>query len=97
MLWAFLHSFSELLGLWPSTVDELLAALAAGESSRLLGEVHVGLLRLLQADMEEAHASGAGQACTLLLSCVLFEMQAKSWVGRAWASTCTSVDTRARV
>jgi hypothetical protein len=63
MVWSFLHSFSELLGLWPSTVDELLAALVAGQSSRLLGEVHVGLLRLLQADMEEAHASGTGQAC----------------------------------
>lgn len=63
MVWAFLHSFGELLGLWPATVDELLTAFALGERSRLLGEIHVGLLRLLQADMEEAHASGVSQVC----------------------------------
>ncbi len=67
MVWAFLHSFGELLGLWPATVDELLAAVVLGERSRLLGEIHVGLLRLLQADMEEAHASGATQVPILLL------------------------------
>ena len=61
MVWAFLHSFGELLGLWPATVDELLTAFALGERSRLLGEIHVGVLRLLQADMEEAHASGVSQ------------------------------------
>ena len=66
MVWAFLHSFGELLGLWPATVDELLAAVALGERSRLLGEIHVGLLRLLQADMEEAHASGATQVPPLI-------------------------------
>ena len=63
MAWSFLHSFGEILGLWPATVDELLAALAAGQGSRLCGEVHTALLRLLQADMEEAHATGAVQVC----------------------------------
>lgn len=48
-------------GLWPATVDELLGAVAEGQRSRLLGEVHTALLRLLQADMEEAHATGAVQ------------------------------------
>lgn len=67
MVWAFLHSFGELLGLWPATVDELLTAFALGERSRLLGEIHVGLLRLLQADMEEAHASGVSQVCAHMI------------------------------
>lgn len=61
MVWAFLGTFGEILGLWPCTVDELLGAVAAGAASRLLGEVHIALLRLLQADMEEAHALGAVQ------------------------------------
>ncbi len=51
----------QILGLWPCTVEELLAGLVAGSASRLLGEVHIALLRLLQADMEEAHALGAVQ------------------------------------
>ncbi|KAK9843536.1 hypothetical protein WJX81_007913 [Elliptochloris bilobata] len=34
----------------------------AAEASRLCGEVHVALLRLLLADMEEAHAGGALQS-----------------------------------
>lgn len=61
LAWNFFHCFSELLGLWPCTVDELLQAVVAGDKSRLLGEIHVGLLRLLQADMEESHATGALQ------------------------------------
>lgn len=42
-------------------MEELIEAVVEGESSRLLGEVHVALLRLLQADMEESHATGAIQ------------------------------------
>jgi len=59
--WAFLGAFAGLLGLWPATLEELGDALAAGQASRLLGEAHVALLRLLLADMEEAHAGGALQ------------------------------------
>ncbi|KAK9816480.1 hypothetical protein WJX72_000803 [[Myrmecia] bisecta] len=61
MVWNFIHSFSDILGLWPCTVEELVTAVVDGEKSRLLGEIHVGLLRLLQADMEESHATGATQ------------------------------------
>ena len=61
MAWSFLGTFGEILGLWPCTVEELLGALVGGNASRLLGEVHIALLRLLQADMEEAHALGAVQ------------------------------------
>lgn len=31
MLWGFLHSFSDILGLSPASVDEVLAAVALGE------------------------------------------------------------------
>ncbi len=39
-----------------------LFAVVNGEQSRLLGEIHISLLRLLQMDLEEAHATGAIQA-----------------------------------
>lgn len=61
MVCAFLHSFSSLLGLTPMTVDSLLQAVADGVQSQLLGEIHIALLRLLQMDLEEAHATGAIQ------------------------------------
>ena len=37
-------------------------AVADGVQSQLLGEIHIALLRLLQMDLEEAHATGAIQA-----------------------------------
>ena len=40
-------------------VDELLAAVLGGTYSSLLGAVHIQLMRVIQADMEEAHATGA--------------------------------------
>ncbi len=67
MSWSFLHGFRDLLGLRLFSLDDLLAAAMEGASSRLLGELHVGLLRLLQADMEEAHASGILQASQMPL------------------------------
>ncbi|KAG2500076.1 hypothetical protein HYH03_002353 [Edaphochlamys debaryana] len=53
--WSFLQSFSDLFGLSVPSLEGLLEALAAGEESRLLADVHCALLRLLQADMEDAH------------------------------------------
>lgn len=46
--WGFLHTFGELLGVWPASLGELLAALVDGAASRLTAELHIGLLRLLQ-------------------------------------------------
>lgn len=54
-VWTFTHSFHELLGLWPSSLGALLEALVLGEQSPVLGALHMSLLRLLQADMEEHH------------------------------------------
>ena len=39
-----------------------LTAVVNGEQSQLLGQIHIALLRLLQMDLEEAHATGAIQA-----------------------------------
>ncbi len=55
--WAFCHSFRDVLGLPPFSVDALLAAVGRGSTSALLGAVHIAMLRVLQADMEDAHAS----------------------------------------
>ncbi len=53
--WSFLQSFADLFGVKVPSLEGLLAALAEGEESRLLADVHCALLRLLQADMEDAH------------------------------------------
>lgn len=41
-----------------------------GEQSRLLGDIHIALLKLLQADMEEAYATGAIQVRPLCCRCL---------------------------
>ncbi len=51
-------TFGELLGLEVPGVGALLTALQSGQRDPLLTGLHVGLMRLVQADMEEAHASG---------------------------------------
>ena len=51
------------LRVWSIGVCELLRAVVDGQRSRLLGELHIGMLRIVQADMEEAHATGAMQVC----------------------------------
>ncbi|KAK9835073.1 hypothetical protein WJX81_008591 [Elliptochloris bilobata] len=61
-VWGFLRSFPEVLGLAPVALEALVGAVAAGGRSRLLGQIHISLLRVLLADMEEAHASGALQS-----------------------------------
>ena len=58
-VWNFLYSFSDVLGLMPPSFDDLLHALVEGRTSGVLPRIHIALLRLLQADMEEAFAAGA--------------------------------------
>ncbi|GLI69153.1 hypothetical protein VaNZ11_013710 [Volvox africanus] len=53
--WSFLQSFADLFGVEVPSLEGLLNALAEGEESHLLADVHCALLRLLQADMEDAH------------------------------------------
>lgn len=57
-------------------------AVVSGEQSRLLANVHIALLRLLQMDLEDAHATGAIQASLLVLSLCL-----GSW--KVFYSSCT--------
>ncbi|KAJ3670695.1 hypothetical protein LUZ60_008121 [Juncus effusus] len=65
MVWQFLITFADVLGLWPFTLDEFVQALHDYES-RLLGEIHVALLRGIIKDIEDvarapAVALGANQ------------------------------------
>ena len=45
-------------------------AVVSGEQSRLLANVHIALLCLLQMDLEDAHATGAIQASLMLFPCL---------------------------
>jgi hypothetical protein len=47
-VWAFLSSFPTLLGVPGMSLDQLLEALVVGQGSRLLGQIHCQLIRLVQ-------------------------------------------------
>ncbi|GMG98559.1 hypothetical protein Nepgr_000399 [Nepenthes gracilis] len=51
MVWRFLITFADVLGLWPFTLDEFVQAFHDYES-RLLGEIHIALLRSIIKDIE---------------------------------------------
>lgn len=55
MVWTFVHSFRRVFSLWPFTVDDLVEALYEGQASKLLNTLHIHLIQILQADMEESH------------------------------------------
>ncbi|XP_057792425.1 homeobox-DDT domain protein RLT2 isoform X2 [Salvia miltiorrhiza] len=50
MVWRFLISFADVLGLWPFTLDEFIQALHDTDP-RLLGEIHIALLRSIIKDI----------------------------------------------
>ncbi|PKA49656.1 hypothetical protein AXF42_Ash004197 [Apostasia shenzhenica] len=52
MVWKFLITFADVLGLWPFTLDEFLQSLHDYDS-RLLGEIHVALLKSIIKDIED--------------------------------------------
>nr|XP_010924409.1 homeobox-DDT domain protein RLT2 isoform X2 [Elaeis guineensis] len=65
MVWKFLITFADVLGLWPFTLDEFVQSLHDYDS-RLLGEIHVALLKSIIKDIEDvartpAIAMGANQ------------------------------------
>ncbi|XP_027170848.1 homeobox-DDT domain protein RLT2 isoform X1 [Coffea eugenioides] len=65
MIWRFLITFADVLGLWPFTLDEIVQAFHDYDS-RLLGEIHIALLRIIIRDIEDiartpATAVGANQ------------------------------------
>ncbi|MBA0718010.1 hypothetical protein Golax_005780, partial [Gossypium laxum] len=61
-VWRFLITFADVLGLWPFTLDELVQAFHDYDP-RLLGEIHVALLRSIIKDIEDVArtpSTGAG-------------------------------------
>ncbi|GMN50733.1 hypothetical protein TIFTF001_019878 [Ficus carica] len=52
MVWRFLITFADVLELWPFTIDEFVQAFHDYDS-RLLGEIHVALLKLIIKDIED--------------------------------------------
>ncbi|CAK9181860.1 unnamed protein product [Ilex paraguariensis] len=52
MVWRFCITFADVLGLWPFTLDEFVQALHDYET-RLLGEIHIALLKLIIKDIED--------------------------------------------
>ncbi|XP_019440230.1 PREDICTED: homeobox-DDT domain protein RLT1-like isoform X2 [Lupinus angustifolius] len=52
MVWRFLITFADVLELWPFTLDEFLQAFHDYDS-RLLGEIHVALLKVIIKDVED--------------------------------------------
>ncbi|CAL9122130.1 unnamed protein product [Musa textilis] len=69
MVWKFLITFVDVLGLWPFTLDEFVQSLHDYDS-RLLGEVHVAILKSIIKDIEDvartpASTLGASQSSTV--------------------------------
>ncbi|KAL2483357.1 Homeodomain-like transcriptional regulator [Forsythia ovata] len=65
MVWRFLITFADVLGLWPFTLDEFAHAFHDYDP-RLLGEIHIAILRCIIKDIEDvartpANAQGANQ------------------------------------
>ena len=54
MIWKFVNDFQAVIRVNPS-VGELISALEEGDSSQLLVDLHVAMMKMLQADIEEAH------------------------------------------
>jgi hypothetical protein len=67
VIWSFLYSFSDVLGFHAPSLDHLIHSLAHGDTTGTLPLIHISLLRLLQADMEEAFAAGAAMVGLLFM------------------------------
>ncbi|CAK8577051.1 unnamed protein product [Lathyrus sativus] len=52
MVWKFLITFADIFGIWPFTLDELIQAFHDYDP-RLLGEIHIALLRSIMKDIED--------------------------------------------
>ncbi|KAF7803410.1 homeobox-DDT domain protein RLT1 [Senna tora] len=58
-VWRFLITFADVLELWPFTLDEFLQAFHDYDS-RLLGEIHVALLKVIIKDIEDVARTPTG-------------------------------------
>ncbi|CAN4105011.1 unnamed protein product [Withania somnifera] len=61
MVWRFLITFSDVLHLWPFTLDEFVQAFHDYEA-RLLAEMHIALLKLIIKDIEDVARKPASAA-----------------------------------
>ncbi|XP_057955168.1 homeobox-DDT domain protein RLT2 isoform X3 [Malania oleifera] len=59
MVWRFLITFADVLGLWPFTLDEFVQAFHDYDP-RLLGEIHVALLQSIIKDIEDVARTPSG-------------------------------------
>ncbi|XP_047970225.1 homeobox-DDT domain protein RLT1-like isoform X2 [Salvia hispanica] len=59
MVWKFCLTFADVIGLWPFTLDEFIQAFH-DHDSRLLGEVHTALLKLIIKDIEDVVRTPSG-------------------------------------
>ncbi|XP_051126147.1 homeobox-DDT domain protein RLT1-like [Andrographis paniculata] len=59
MVWKFCVTFADILGLWPFTLDEFIQALHDPDS-RLLGEIHIAVLKLIVTDIEDVVRTPSG-------------------------------------
>ncbi|KAL2524213.1 homeobox-1 [Abeliophyllum distichum] len=59
MVWRFCFTFADVLGLWPFTLDEFVQAFHDYDS-RLLGEIHIALLKLIVKDIEDVARTPSG-------------------------------------
>ncbi|XP_076957084.1 homeobox-DDT domain protein RLT1-like [Bidens hawaiensis] len=59
MAWRFGMTFADILEIWPFTLDEFIQALHDYDS-RLLGEVHIALLKLIIKDIEDVARTPSG-------------------------------------
>jgi uncharacterized membrane protein YkgB len=56
MLWSFLAEFSSLLGVHPVSLHDIMTAVRIGSMSLTLVNMHIGMMRFVQAEAELAHA-----------------------------------------
>ncbi|XP_038690114.1 homeobox-DDT domain protein RLT1-like isoform X2 [Tripterygium wilfordii] len=68
MVWRYLITFADVLGLWPFTLDELVQSFHDFDS-RLLSEIHVALLKVIIKDIEDVARTpstglGTNQYCS---------------------------------
>lgn len=66
VVWAFLNYFHNVIGLPPCASYELAIGVTKGKESKLLGDIHIGLLKVLLASSENQYVSGGEKVSTSL-------------------------------
>ena len=56
MIWKFIRDYTSVINFSPMSLGEVAGMLALGMESKKLGDLHMSILKLLLADVEEAHS-----------------------------------------